>query len=349
MKKLFKNIFILTSILLTFSVISCKENEDTKEETKDEYALVESDNQRTRSVSLTLYPDSKTGLLEENITYTAEDKEAEIDKSKFKYSVDTEKKQFTITVTQIYNSDTKKWMTVSQMVDYYTEKTIGVYSNIIYAAQTAEQNPTYQNLYAIACAFSPDEEITYEEFLSNEGYSEEDDPEKIRTEVLKGVSFIKLIFGITDDNYDQVVQQLTNNLKTKIQYSLYSNIPDNTIFEYKEITGEVSTQYPTGKWFEYIKAIYDDSKDWYRQLGIWVSDDGNTSLSLSEIASNGSEIDDEGRWNETFTEYTYEDSNDNEASITVTDNNDGTITATIGGKNYTLNFVGLDITKEDPV
>jgi hypothetical protein len=346
MKKLFKNIFILTSILLTFSVISCKENEDTKEETKDEYALVESDNQRTRSVSLTLYPDSKTGLLEENITYTAEDKEADIDKVKFKYSVDTEKKQFTITVTQIYNPETKKWMTVSQMVDYYTEETIGVYSNIIYAAQTAEQDPTYQNLYAIQCAFFPDEATTYEEFLSSNGYSEEDAPEKIRTEVLKGVSFIKLVFGITDDNYDQVVQQLTNTLKTKIQYSLYSEIPDNTIFEYKEITTEVSAQYPTGKWFEYIKSIYDDSKDWYRQLGIWVSDDGNTSLSLSEIASIGSEID-EGEWNETFTKYTYKDSNDNEASITVTDNKDGTITATIGGKDYTLNFEGLDITKED--
>ncbi len=347
MKKSFtKTLLLLTAALFTFTFASCKEEED-EEVKKEVYAINETLSTRTRNATLTLYPEKGKGVFEETEKAISSGELADYSKFEFTYTQNTDDKTMIITVTKLANEPGAKLLSVEKFVEnlinsFYQK----YYVETVNALKVLDENPTYENHYALVCAMN-DEEISWEEFLVQFGYGADDDATTQAEKVTAMMEMSKAWYGITDNDYDTFLANAKESLTKEIELSILPSIPENTVFEYEEITNEDTAKYPTGKWFNYIRAKYDSEKPWYKQIGEWKRADSD-ELSLTDITIADEELDDI-EWNNDFTAFTAKDDNDTPYDFTVTDNKDGTVTLSDNSSSntITLSFVPEDLTKSD--
>jgi hypothetical protein len=331
-----------------------------------EFKFIDDTDADTKVTSSVKFNSSSKGIYNEVKEAKTEDGKDSIDKTEFNYVLNAASSQITITATKIYNEDEEKMMTIDQMVSYYSKSVKQAYKNMINAIKTLESEPTYENLYEATLAFNSDKydrsTYTYEVWLSEQtrkdengkkiAYSADDSAEIQASEANKAVAFIKLIFGIDDVNvtYDSFLESFYALVELQIEYSLYSEIPDNTIYGYEVIYSTDYDTYPTGVWFKELRAVYDSAKPWYKQVGKWYDETNKYSMGLTEFEWGDDEYElSNGEWNVDFTEFTVEAEDEDETDITfnVTDNGNGTLTVTDGTVTKTLTFTGSDLSDDD--
>ncbi len=347
MKKSFtKTLLLLTAALFTFTFASCKEEED-EEVKKEVYAINETLSTRTRNATLTLYPEKGKGVFEETENAILSGALADYSKFEFTYTQNTDDKTMIITVTKLANEPGAKLLSVEKFVEnlinsFYQK----YYVETVNALKVLDENPTYENHYALVCAMN-DEEISWEEFLNTFHYGANDNAATQAEKVTAIMEMYKADIGITDNDYDTFLAKAKESLTKEIELSILPSIPENSVFEYEELTSEDTAKYPTGKWFNYIRAKYDSEKPWYKQIGDWKSADSD-ELSLTDITIADEELDDI-EWKDNFTTFTAKDDHNTPYDFTVTDNKDGTVTLSDNSSSntITLSFVPEDLTKSD--
>ncbi len=345
MKKSFtKTLLLLTAALFTFSFASCKEEEE-EEVKKEVYSIITSDTDYTRRAVITLYPEKYEGLFEEYITYFNSDEAPETDKTKFTYTqkaVNETRGTMTISVTALWDNDTQKWISIENAADYLKNLYAGKITDIINLLITVEEEPTYENLYAACLEFEYTTD-SYEDFLSGNNFNVNDDAETEASNVNAFLNNFKNFLNVSG-TFAQYLEDFEADMDKKVEALFKCSVPDGNVFDYSILTSNDKTQYPDGKWFNYIRARFDSTKEWHDQKGRWVN--GSNYLALDEIYLGNVESDDIS-WNNDYSGGSYIDDDDTEYQFTVTDNQNQTITVTVNGKtSYNLTFYGLDLAEE---
>lgn len=346
MKKSFtKTLLLLTAALFTFSFASCKEEED-EEVKKEVYSIITSDTDYTRRAVITLYPEKHEGLFEEYITYFNSDEAPETDKTKFTYTqkvVNETRGTMTISVTALWDNDTQKWISIENAADYLKNLYAGSFLDEIALFITAEEKPTYENLYAahLEAGFPAD---SYDDFLDDNSFNVDDNAETQAANVSELLNSTYKNYYHVSGTFAEYLEAFEADIEKKFEALFKCSIPDGNVFDYSILTSSDKTQYPDGKWFNYIRARFDSTKEWHDQKGRWVN--GSNYLSLDEIHLGTVESDDIS-WNNDYSGGIYIDDDDNEYQFTVTDNQNQTITVTVNNEDtYNLTFHGLDLAEE---
>ena len=312
--------------------------------TKFEY--IEENSTKRTTYEITFDPTSKIGIYTEKKVYTDETKADSIEKTKFTYSLDEENEQITITLTALYSDETDgKWISVDELPNFYLNLVSEIYTNLFDALLAAEDEPTYENLYAFALIFNDktEEEYSYEKFLTDNDFSKDDSTTTVTENVTKSIDLIKTLLQIEDVSSakEAILAELSKNIALS-----FLSLPNNTVYDYEVLLSTVYASYPTGQYFKKLRACYDSSKEWYAQCGVYKNSENYSEVSISDddFSFNNNYYDyDDGEWNESFTTFTYTDDEDNETTFTFTDNKDGTLTVSDGTTTLTLNFEGDDL------
>ena len=249
-----------------------------------------------------------------------------------------------ISVTALWDNVPQKWISIENAADYMKKLYTDDITDIIDLLITAEEEPTYENLYA-ACLKSEYTTDSYEDFLSDNSFSVNDDAETQAANVTAYLNNTFKNYLHVSGTFAEYLEAVEADIEKKIEIFFKTSVPDGNVFDYSILTSSDKSQYPDGKWFNYIRARFDSTKAWHDQKGRWVK--GSDYLAHDELHFGNVESYDI-RWNNDYSGGSYiSDDDDTEYQFTVTDNQDRTITVTVNGVTaYVLSFKGLDLVEE---